>query len=62
MILCPRALSAFGSAPATSASPPVFANGTTSEATNKIFNFLVSIFYPFIKVKPRGLIQGSHRF
>ena len=33
----------FGSAPATSASPPVFKNGTTSEAANKIF----FMFQPF---------------
>ena len=32
------ARSAFGSAPATSARPPVFANGAHSEATNRTFN------------------------
>jgi len=34
---CPSALRAFGSAPATSASPPVFANGTASEEHIRMF-------------------------
>ena len=34
----PSARSALGSAPATSASPPVFANGAHSDATNRTFS------------------------
>src|SRR5581483_2850891 len=39
----PSAFNAFGSAPATSASPPTLANGATSAATNRIFNLSVAI-------------------
>ena len=35
---CPSLCSAFGSDPLTSASPPVFANGSASAVINKIFN------------------------
>src|SRR4051812_11936776 len=43
---CPRALSALGSAPATSARPPVLAKGVHSDATNKIFKLLPIVARP----------------